>query len=170
MRYLTLLVAIFFLLVLQAGVLAEFGLSNLGNLVLLFVVISIMSGDLKEGLFVALLAGIMLDFISGTVDGTLILVLITIFGFTRVFITKFIPKESSPIVLLSSIALNTVLFALSFLIINKFFTLIKIDSAADWKFVLGMKLVWDLLINLIFAYPIFWFYNLLSGKFKFTKT
>ncbi len=168
MRYLISASALFLLLVIQNAVFGSFHLAS-GNLLLLFLVVTILSSDLGLSLFVAVCGGLFLDFASGTVDGTMLLCMLAVSGFTYVFIHRFVPKEHSGLILTALVVLNTIVFTAVFIATNRVFAAMNLDSAVDWKYFLGSKLLKDLAVNLIFFYPIYWLYSVLVRKLVFAR-
>lgn len=159
MKHVIATLSLFLLLVVQTGILAQLGLGAVGNLMLLFTLMAVVSSDVQEGLITAIIAGVMLDLASGSRDGTLLICFLACFGFTYAYIYKFVPRDTNRLILLSCVAINTVLFAIVFVFVNKFLVVLGLDTLVDWKFVLGKKLIIDLVINVIFAYPIFVYFS-----------
>jgi hypothetical protein len=169
-RYGLYILVLFLLLVIQAGLVAELGLGMVGNLLLLFTIVAVVLTDVEESLAIALLSGFMLDLVSGPRDGTFMICFVACFGFTYFFIYKFVPREPDRIILFSCIVLNTILFAICFVVVNKLFVLIHLDTAFDWHHVLGKKLLLDLGMNTILAYPVYLVYLLVQKVIRRLET
>jgi hypothetical protein len=159
MKYFLYIVGILVLLVFQAGVLVPIGIRDAGNLVLVFTILAVIHEEFTFSLIAALITGLVLDFVSGTIDGTMIICTLAVLGFTNLLIYRFIPKEQTWLILLIIISANTILFSLVLVAFGNIFAKLNLNSALDISYLLVSKLAMDLLINLVFTYPIYWFYR-----------
>jgi hypothetical protein len=171
MKYFLFGLTIFLLLLLQGGIINHLGLGAVGQILVVFTTIVVLMGQINEAWFTVLFSGLMLDFMSGTVDGTMVLCMLAVFFGTYVFVTKFISRELNQLTLIISIVGSTVVYSLALVIVNLLFSKLNIDQRLDYDFILGRKLLFDLITNLIFAYPILSLFNQLQRfKIKIAKT
>ncbi|HEX5429671.1 MAG TPA: hypothetical protein VFX17_01150 [Patescibacteria group bacterium] len=143
----------------QGGILAPFGLSHFGNLALVFVVMVLTISDRSENLYLALIAGLLMDFASGLLLGTFVVCMLAVFGFTYLFVKLFIQRTADrKLVLLSSVLLNTIVLSLCFCALEQLAAHFHLPANTDWHNILGRKLLLDLAANAILTYPIYWLY------------
>lgn len=166
MKYVILVVALFILLVIQTGLLPQVGLDGIGNLILLFVIVTILFSEIHDWLPVAIIAGLALDLASSSIAGTATLAMIitgfAIFG----LINKVMAREANQLILLICASLGTIIFSISFLLINKLLNVLGTGAAISFEFVLGRKLLFDLIFNLVLIIPIFYYYQLTQKIYK----
>lgn len=152
MKYLLLIVAIFLLLVLQAGLVNQFIVG--GDLLLIFAVVSLILHYDRDSWFIFIVSGLLMDFTSGTIDGSMIICMLAVFAGIYVFLNKFVTREPNRLVLFSSVGFATVIFSMVLVLVNKFFVLIGIDRPLDYQYILGKKLLIDILVNAALCYPV----------------
>ncbi|MBX4205531.1 MAG: rod shape-determining protein MreD [Candidatus Doudnabacteria bacterium] len=164
MRYLIIIFVLFALLVLQTGVLGNLGLGKAGSLPLLYVLITVMLAKFRQGLFTALAAGVMLDLASATRAGTITVAMLAVLGLVYFVINKVITRELNRFILVVCIILGTIAFSVSVVLFNRVLNLVNLGIMLDWRFILGRKLILDLTVNLIFAYPILLLYEFIRRQ------
>src|SRR5581483_6329931 len=112
MKYVLYIAALLVLIILQSGLIGHLGLGEVGNLLMIFVVIAVILLETKEGLILALAAGFMLDLVSGSRDGTLMICMLAVLGVSHFYVYKLVPKEPNQLLLISCVLVNTIVFAL----------------------------------------------------------
>ena len=158
MKYVILFLSLLVLQVLQAGFLDQLGLGPVGNLLLLFITVSVILESLAFGLFLALVSGLMLDFTSGTLDGTLLTAMLLAWVVTYLFIHKTVAGEPNRLILFSAVIFSTLVFALTTAGVNRVMGYFGIDGFLDIEFLLGRKLIADLAANILLSYPVYLYF------------
>ena len=158
MKYLIWLLAIFLLLVFQVGVLLPLHLTPV-NLILVFLVVTVVMSDFDSSLVIALIGGMMLDLISGTADGMISLSMFTIFLILYFILHALVNKEPSNLILFSSVAVTSIVYFFVFLAFNAIFLIFRLNQTLDYKYFLGSELILTLFFNLLFTYPVFKYYS-----------
>jgi len=151
MRNLVIFFSILLLLLIQDSILQPFRIEPV-NLVLLFLVFTVLFSEFDEGLLVALVGGLLLDFVSGVTDGVIALSMVLIFLIGHFILNSLIARESNRIILVSSVATASLLFwtAQSF-VLN------------DWRL---LNLAWFTGFNLLFTYPVLKYYSWIHSRLK----
>lgn len=156
MKSVSVFLIISFLLILQLSFFPSLSIAHsFANLVLIFVIIRALLGNLEETVWTALFAGVLLDFFSGTPDGLLTLSLLMSTVGTYFIARGFISSQRWILFVFGSVLVGSVLFILSFLIINWMFGFINLSVVINYPQLLRQKIWLDLLWNLLFAFPIF---------------
>ncbi|MDP4001121.1 MAG: hypothetical protein Q8P83_02685 [bacterium] len=167
MKWIVLFLSIFFLIVVQASFSSFLAPFSFANLVLIFVVMVSIFGSTKEVTVVTVISALMLDFSSGLTDGLLLTSFIATVFSIRLMVNWFFSKEEDIKVLLGSVFFGTVIFFLVTLLINQLFGIFNQAYVLDYYFLLTRKVWLDLFLNLVFTYPIMYYYFFVQ---KFTKT
>lgn len=160
MKYFLYIAALLALLVLQSGLVGHLGFGTVGNLPLIFVVLAVTLLETRESLVLALICGLMLDFVSGSRDGTMMICMLAVFGFSYFYMYKLVPREPNLPILFSCVLFNSIVFAFVFVLANRLLSELRLDTAVDVGYLLGKKLLSDAAANLVFAYPVYAFLNL----------
>lgn len=167
MKWTVLFLSLFLLLVVQASLSSFLTPFSFANLILIFVVMVSIFGSTKELAVVTVISALMLDFSSGLTDGLLMTSFIASVFLIRIMVNWFFSKEEDVKVLLGSVFFATVSFFLVTLLINQLFGIFNQAYVLDYYFLLTRKIWLDLFLNLLFTYPIMYFYFFLQ---KLTKT
>lgn len=153
MKILIWVLAIFILLVLQAGVLVPLHLGA-ANLVLVLVVVVFLSGGWDTALMVSLIGGLMLDFLSGNAVGLITMSLLSVLIAAHLMFEAFLTSESGWLIRLTTIAVATWIFGLSLLGFNWLFNLFYLGVAINLKSFLFDQWILSLILNLALTYPV----------------
>jgi hypothetical protein len=164
MRYAALFLTLFLLLTIQGGLISHLGFGAAGNIILLFLTVSVILSDFEEILFVCLVGGLMMDLVSASRAGIIVVCFLAVFGSIYLFIKKIVPRDPNRYILYICVIISTVVFTLVFVLCNISLSFLHLESALDWKFMLGKKLILDLIVNIILVYPIFLMYEFIRKK------
>ncbi|MEO8065304.1 MAG: hypothetical protein ABI643_00420 [Candidatus Doudnabacteria bacterium] len=151
------LLSLFILLVVQAGVLMPLHLSPV-NLVLIMAVVSTLLAGFNLGLGLTIAGGLFLDFLSGTPDGLVTMTMVCVFLLLYFIVNSVLARESSQIILFTSVAASTIVYFIIFLVMNRLFGIFRLSTALDYNYVFKVDLPLTLMFNLIFTYPVFKYY------------
>jgi hypothetical protein len=156
-------------LIIQAGALVPLHLAA-ANLILIMVAVAGVLADFNLGLELALTGGLLLDFLSGVPDGIVTMSLLCVFLLLYFIVNSVLARESSRIILFTSVASASLAYFIIFLLFNQLFSLFRLTANFDIPYVLTVRLPLSLLLNLIFTYPVFQYYLLVQKlASKFTK-
>lgn len=171
MKYFFLGLIIFLLQVLQGGFINQLGLGPVGQILVVFVTVMVMWGEPNEVWFCVLFSGLLLDFLSGLVDGTHMIAMLGIYGLASWFVIKFISRELNRFTLLIAVLGSTIIYSITIVLVNLLLSRLHIDQRLDYTFILGKKLGIDIIANLLLAYPVLSLYGLMKKyQVKFLKT
>jgi hypothetical protein len=151
MKYIIWFLSLFFLLVIQAGVLVPLHVPAV-NLILVMVVAATLLSEFEFALGLTLTGGLLLDFVSGTPDGILTASTLIVFLLLYFIVNSIIAREPNQIILFSSVAATTI----------GYFLIVELFYHTGYKFVLTRQLPWALLFNLLLTYPVFMYYLLIQ--------
>lgn len=151
MRVLTWVISVLILLVLQAGVLSAWGLFQ-ANLILLFLVLALLAGRVQGSLTVAIAGGLMLDFLSGTKDGTITFALLGTWWVMYVVFEGFVKREPNVWTFALSVIASTWIYAAALLLVNWIYSWFNQSQAVAWGNFLINYLLWATLFNLALSY------------------
>lgn len=157
MRPLIWFLSLFLLLVIQAGILVPLHLAPV-NLILVMIIVAVLLASFNLGLGLALTGGLLLDFISGTPDGLTILSLLVVFLLSYFIVNSVLSRESSQIILFTSVAAATIAYFLLYILFSKLFGIFGLTSNLSVNFLLTRQLPFTLLFNLLFTYPVLQYY------------
>lgn len=158
-RYIIIFVLLFILLALQGGFINNLGFGSFGNLILLYTVTTVILGTFEESFFTVLVGGLMLDLVSGTRAGLSIVSLFAVFGFTTLLVTRFTQKEPNRWILFLCVSAGTIIFNATFAGLSQLLAVMHLANVLGFDFALGKKLLLDLVVNLVLAYPFLYIYN-----------
>jgi len=158
MKFILWLIAIFVLLIVQVGILKPLNIFPV-NLLLIVITIAALTFEFEFGLFLVLISGIMLDFISGLPDGLLIAssfatYLILYFTFSALLVS-----ESNLVILFSSVLAATVIFFVLYLVFHQLLFALHLTTKIDIAYLFKVSLPIEALFNLVFTYPIYKFFS-----------
>lgn len=157
MRNFLWLIAIFFLVVVQIGILQPLGIAAV-SLMLILVIFSVILSDFNQGLFITLASGVMTDFISGLPDGLLTLSLLAVFLSLHFIQHKILAREINRIMLFASVGFGTIIYFAAFLIFGGLSYFFRLMPKPDLSFIILRNLPLALILNLVFAFPMFVYY------------
>lgn len=146
-------------MIIQQGVLSQLGLGAVGNLLMVLVVIATVSEKFEYGLLAAIIAGIVLDLASASRDGTMVICMLVVTTAVYFTVNTLLTRREDWMILVSSVSMGTIVFMVAFILISKLFAILHLGQPADTGFILGRKLLLDLVVNLILTYPVYWLYN-----------
>src|SRR5438477_196997 len=115
MKNLIWFIAIFILLVLQAGVLLPLHLSA-ANLILILVIIVALLSDFNFGVGLTLVSGLLLDFISGSADGIATMSLLSVFLLVYFVVNTVLSREANRWIVFTAIFGGTISYFIFFLL------------------------------------------------------
>ena len=156
-RYFIWFLSLFLLLVVQAGVLVPLHLAPV-NLILIMVVVAVILSDFDFGLILAILGGLLLDFVSGSSDGLATMSLLGAFLVLFFVVNTVLSREVSQIILFTSVIASTVSYFIFFLLFNQLFRIFGLSANLSVNYILTTELPLTLLFNIIFTYPVFQYY------------
>lgn len=156
MRIAILIVAVFILLALQAGVLVPLGIVS-ANLVLILLVLALLLDSPQTAVTIAASGGVMLDFLSGTGDGLFTLSMLGVMGVMYFLFEVFLNRDLNNWIVAGSIAAATWLFAFILFGANWLFNWFSQGAGVNVSSFVTHYLAWSLLFNLLLTYPI-WYY------------
>ncbi|MBI3952542.1 MAG: hypothetical protein HY336_01135 [Candidatus Doudnabacteria bacterium] len=164
-KWLILFFLVSVLIVLQTGF-STIPLLSGFNLALIYSVISVIHSGRKESAFVVIFSGILLDFYSGLVDGTLTLSLI-LTAVAVYFLANSVLAPASPR-LINYIAVFFGILCFNVLVLLLSLALSVLDLASlstVWSKVLR-KIFPELIFALILTQPMFWLFQIKNRVFK----
>jgi hypothetical protein len=150
-------VAIFILLLIQGGILLPLHIAPV-NLVLILVALSTILSDFRQGLILTLLGGLLLDFVSGSADGLITMSLLVVFLILHLLLREFLSRDANRFILLASVASATIFYYFAFLGVNQLFSFVQLADKMDVRYLLSVQLPLAVMWNLIFTYPLFYYY------------
>lgn len=166
--------AIFLLIVLESGFFGRVGFLPMAPqlVLLLLACLFTFDGRVEYSVAVALIGGIMGDYVSGLPDGVILLAFIAsyfaLIGFNR----SFLAVKASPLV---TFGINTLMLTgLNFFLVCLFsylFSLANLGSSSDFRYESIHLLPWLALINLLAGYLMAWLYTAIKSHrlFGFKK-
>ena len=157
MRNIIWFIALFILLLIQGGVLLPLHISP-ANLILIVVALSTILSDFRQGLIIALMGGLLMDFASGSPDGLITMSLLTVFLILHLILKEFLSREPNRFILIATVVSATLLYYIAFLAVDQLFGLIHLAEKTDVRYLLSVQLPLSIMWNLIFSYPIFQYY------------
>ena len=150
---------VFFIIQLSLhGVLFSF---EFANLTLLFVLASVNFGGLRQAIVLCVIGGVLLDFFSSAVDGSFLLGLLLAVVVVYFFVLSISAKENLLPFLIGSVVLGTVSFWLPSMALGY--------ETFAYGYFFGRQIWFELLFNLVLAYPVFVIYNSVNNYFKQNK-
>lgn len=158
MKYLIWVVAIFILLVVQAGILLSLHL-QLANLPLVILLIGLLFAEFEFAQILALICAAGLDLASGTA-GTAVLAMLILFYLMHFAVNNIVDREPNQLILFATVAGGTVIYFGLFWTVHFAFGRLgaQVPGLAGREFFL-MDLPVAIVLNLVFTYPVFMFYN-----------
>ncbi|MBI2607729.1 MAG: hypothetical protein HYW51_02805 [Candidatus Doudnabacteria bacterium] len=166
MRWLIIFLALFLLIILQAAfnsLLVTFGSVNL---LLIFATLTAIFGGEKELGVTLIISALMLDFASGLPDGLLAISLILSIVMVRLSVAWFFSTENDFKIMLGSVGAATIVFVVLTWLVNQIFQIFHLAYEFQLGFLLGKKVWADMLLNLLFTYPIMYYYFFLQKVIK----
>lgn len=165
MRYLLWIIAIVVLLVLNNGIFGVFHFSLIPPIALLpLVAAAVVAEDRPKVWLLAVVSGILLDFVSGLPDGIMLLSIIISVGFLMLLKSMFLRKEQHFLFVYAATGLMSLVFFLLILSINQLFILLGLSaSRLETTYLLGMNLVWFVVLNIIVAFPVLYYYHFIDS-------
>jgi hypothetical protein len=152
-------ISIFILLVLQAGILGNLNfLPIVPALLVVLCAVSMTKETWPDTAIIVIASGIMLDFVSGLPDGILLISLGLSAGFVHVLLYWWLTKDYNNWILFVAAGTMTIANFLFALGLAKAFALIRIGGDLDYGYLLSHKLPWELLLNLLLAFPVYLYY------------
>lgn len=158
MKYFIWSLAVLILLLLQVAILKPLHLLP-ANIVLVFLILTLLFDGFSTALIVAIVGGIMLDFLAGTNLGLMTLSLLLILALGQALFELFLSRSPSWLMTFGLIAVGSLIFGVCFLAVNSLFWLfyrgVAINFTGFW-----LSQLWQILFNLILAYPLFKYLSL----------
>lgn len=151
-------VAIIVLLVVQLALGDSFPIAP--DLVLIYLSIGLIFLSLKQVLALGIFSGALLDYFSGLPDGLLLISTIIGLYFAYYLGQLFFQEKLTDFLVVLYVVFTTIFSGLSLLLINDIVSLFGFSSHLDWNTFLGRQLGFHVILNLIFIYPVYWYYNL----------
>src|SRR5438067_1553494 len=130
MRNLIWFIFLFLLLLVQGGILMPLHIAPL-NLALVVVTMAVILSDFGQGLVITLMAGLLLDFISGSPDGLVSISFLIMFLALHFLLKEILAKEANRYILAVSIATGTILYFIVFLAISRMFGWLHLVEKLD---------------------------------------
>ncbi len=171
MRNIIWFLALIVLLLFQAGVLLPLRIAPI-NLILVVVAMATLLSEFSQGLVIAFMGGVLLDFVSGTPDGVMSMSIIIVFVVMHLILNQLLSKEPNKFILAASVAGSTIVYFLAHIILSKFFELFSFAPELDLDYLLTVSFPLSLMWNLLFAYFIFRYYYFvqnLASKLPFNE-
>jgi hypothetical protein len=162
MRNIIWFIALFILLLIQGGILLPFHMVPV-NLILIVVALSTILSDFKPGMIITIMGGILLDFASGAADGLITISLLTVFLVLQLVLREFLSREPNRLILAATILGATIIYYLSYSIVNKLFMLVGLAGNPDVNYLFTVQLPLAMMWNLIFAYLVYLYYVLVQN-------
>ena len=140
------------------------------NLILIMAATAVILSDFNQGIIITLLGGILLDFASALPDGILSISLLITYLILYFALQEILSKEANRFILVSTVAAGTIVFFLVLSAVVWMFGVLHISQNVDTQHWLIRLMPLTLIWNLIFVYPIFFFYSLVQNLiFKIPK-
>jgi len=160
MKYLIWIIAIFLLLVVQAGVLVPLHLGA-GNLVLVLMILAFLAEDWDTALMIGLIGGVMLDLLSGSTFGMMTMSLLTVLILANLAFEAFLTRETW-LVTYTAVGAMSWTFVLILLAFNWIFNLFHGGVAVNLRSFFFDYGVIGLIVNLVAVYPILKYLELIK--------
>jgi cell shape-determining protein MreD len=159
MRWLIWAVSIFILMAVGNGAVesAHF-LPAVPVLAVIFSAGALFSADRSEKIFIVLFGGIMLDFLSPYPDGLLTLSFITAALMIQKTFSYYFKTEDGLKFVFPAVFFQTLLFYFFVFVFEHVLFKAKLLPATQGAFVFSPMLLWYVLVNLLFAYPVYRYY------------
>ncbi len=154
-------IALFILLLVQGGILLPLHIAPV-NLILITVALATILSDFKQGFIITLLGGLLLDFVSGSVDGLITMSLVSVFLILHLILKEFLSRDPNIYILAATVAGATLLYYFAFLGVNQLFGILNLATKSDTGYLLKVQLPLAMMWNLIFSYLIFHYYILVQ--------
>lgn len=162
MRNIIWFLALTLLLVVQAGILMPLKITPV-SLILIAVTMATLLSEFNQGLIITLMGGIILDFTSGFPDGIFTISFLIVFLGMQLILNEFLTREPNRFVIGVAVAGSTLVYFLAIVIVNYVFTWFHLISQIDLQYWITVRLPLMLMWNLIFAYPIFYYYLIVQN-------
>lgn len=167
MRNLLWFFAVLIMLFIQTGILFPLRLTPV-NLILIMVCSAALISEFNTGLIIAMIGGLLMDFLSGSPDGLITASLLFVFLILYFVLNSLISREPNRFVLFSAVAVATVGFFAFFLGFNQVFSFFKISNSINLEYYFSVQLPIALVLNLVLTYPVFkfclWVQNLIPSE------
>jgi rod shape-determining protein MreD len=158
MRILLSVVAIVLLFILQLALGNSFGQAP--DLVLVYLAVILLFLRLHQVLGLGIFVGVLLDYFSGLPDGLMIVSVIGGIGLAFYLAQLFSQNKISDFI----VVLNTLFITLGFVGVlflgNRVLAYLRVNEFLNWKDFWGRELGFHVILNLIFLYPVYWYYEL----------
>jgi cell shape-determining protein MreD len=160
MKYFIAIVVMCLLFVLQLAI-SDLGFSfGAPNLLLVYLAVLLLYWRLNNVLLLAVVAGFFLDFFSGYPDGVMVIGVVGGIGIGYFFGQMMFTEKYGNFLGLFFVIFSTVAFFFIVMILNELFRYFGITGQLNWTNMLVYKLGSDLILNLLFLYPIYWVYDI----------
>ena len=171
MKWLIWAIAIFILMVLNAGIFSQFYfLPFLPGLLVVFIAILLMLEDKREWLVLTVISGVLMDFASGLPDGVLLSSLIAAGGAVYFLTSRLVNREYGWVILFATSAVMSLLYFVFSLAVAKLFDLFGLETNIDYAYFFAHKILWYIVINLVLTYPVYLYYLLVKKLIVRTQT
>lgn len=153
--------ALVFIFILQLSF-SELNFPSTPNLVLVYLCVLLLFLNIKNVLWIGAIGGVLLDFFSGLPDGVILVALLgSVTGSYYIGQSVFTEKLSN-LILLFYTAIASILFLLIAAFAQYLLTLGGIGHLPDISYLLTRKLGADVIFNLLFLFPVYYYYELQS--------
>lgn len=134
---------------------------GIADLSLVFVFVVAIYASTKDAVLVALLAGIITDYISGLPDGIFVLTYLSLVLLLKFASRLFSEKKESLLALAAAIVSATLLYYVLIFFLIWLFGLLGLNKTYDFGSVFKNNLWKELIINLVVFYPVYLYHKLL---------
>lgn len=129
------------------------------NLVLIFLCIMLRYFSIKRVLAASILAGVLLDYYSGSPDGIMIASVIAAVSVSYFLSQSFFHEHLHEFMLGFYVIFSSIFFVLTYLLLNQVLVFFNWSTIASWSQLWGWEMLIRVILNLIFIYPVLWFYE-----------
>jgi hypothetical protein len=153
------IIAIVLLFIIQLAF-ADLDLSlGVPNLVLCYLAVLLLYRKLSEVLQLGVIAGLLLDYFSGYPDGVMLAGIIGALAAAYYLGNSVSSGRLSNFLVLFYFLFVSIFFALIVSVGIELLAIFDISGGVNWNNLLTFKLGSDVIFNLIFLYPMLWFYE-----------
>jgi hypothetical protein len=161
MRNIIWFLALFLLLIIQAGILVPLSILPI-NLVLVTIALAAILIDFDTGLFISLVGGTFLGFVSGAADAILLLSSVVEFLIVYFIVHEVLARDPNRLILFGSAGFGTVIYFATYLGMVSLLGILGLVHKSDLNFILSNQLPLTLMWNLVFVYPVLFYLNMVE--------
>jgi rod shape-determining protein MreD len=160
MKWLVSGAAVLILFILQLAFADLQVLGGAPNLVLLYLCYILLFGKLGDALYLALFAGLLMDIFSAYPDGVMVGAVVVALAASQYLGQVFFTERWNQFLILVYASFSTTIFFLAVTLAAQALSFFHSGQLLDWNELLLYKLGSDMILNLLFLYPVYKYYSL----------